>query len=389
MGIYRARVATENGTEILTLSAHNGEEAHSLAQESGLVLSCRRTAALLSRIPLTSEEREQLLTQLSFLLSSGIGTSQALSLIKQNSAGRIESVCAQLLRYIEEGDNLDVAIERIGAPDFPPAVMAMVESGFRSGEATASLEAAAQFEAELRELKESAGSRIVSAFIGFLTSTFFTLLSVFYFGPKVLDSDLIRAGGDAVSVAWANVLGYGIGALMGALFFFVVFILYVHFVIRRFLPLGADKITMAIPVWREIALSKEKYLSFHGVAAMIHSGVSLDEAFRTLAGSTPDGVLRSELVGAREAVHNGRPWVDAFSSMSAIDLAALKNANDRKQIADAFRRLSKAHKKAYAQALRKAGFMLELTSALCLTLAGVVIFALTVLPMLQASAGIL
>lgn len=33
--------------------------------------------------------------------------------------------------------------------------------------------------------------------------------------------------------------------------------------------------------------------------------------------------------------------------------------------------------------------MLELTSALCLTLAGVVIFALTVLPMLQASAGIL
>ena len=389
MAFFEARVATEDGTQILTLAANDLDEARSLAGRSGLVLSCRRSLALLSNIPMNSEEREQLLSQLSFLLSSGIGASQALTLIRNNNRGRIEEVCAMLLRHIEEGDNLDQAIDKIGAPDFPPAVMAMVESGFRSGEATASLEAAANFEAELRELKESAGSRIVSAFIGFLTSTFFTLLSVFYFGPKILESDLIKAGGDAVNVGWANVIGYAIGAFMGGLFFMILFMLYVHFVIRRFMPLGADRITMSFPVWREIALSKEKYLSFHGISAMIKSGVNLDEAFRTIATSTPEGILKEEMTQARSAVQGGTSWVDAFSSMSAIDLAALRNASDRRQIADTFRRLSKTHKKAYATSLKKAGFMLELISALCLTLAGVVIFALTILPMLQASSGIL
>lgn len=389
MATYSAKVIDDNGSHVLSLAAESYQDALEEAQRQGRVVYCRKDTVWLPRPSLNSEEREQLLTQLAFLTSAGTGTGAALRTMQGHYSGRMAQVCGELLGYIEAGFSLDQAMEKIGSSDFPTTTLALVRAGYRAGQGVEALESAANFETQLRALKASSGAGLMSASLGFIAAALTTLASVFYIGPSVLGSSLITAAGDSVSVQWANTTGAVLGWLMGAILLFLVLLGGVHFGLRRFSPEIADKITLALPVWRDIALAKERYLAFFSIQALASPNVSLEQAFEITAKGTAAGALRSELLTAAEAVREGRAWVGALRTMDAIDMAALKGVTDRVQLATVFKKLSEQHRIRYGRAREKASFLLQTTAAVCLTASGGILFGLSVLPMLQAASTIL
>lgn len=389
MALYFAKVLADDGSYVLTLAADSLDEARAEAALQGRVVYCKKRAGWLPMPRLNSEEREQLLTQLAFLTSSGTGTGAALRTMQGHYSGRMEQVCGELLGHIEGGMALDQAMEKVGTQDFPAATLALVRAGYRAGQGVEALEGAASFEQQLRALKASSGAGLISASLGFFAAVTTTLLSVFYVGPQILESSLIAAAGDAVSVGWANTVGLWLGWGMVALVLVMLFFVVNHFGVRRFNPVFADHMTLRVPLWRDIALARERYLAFFSVQAMVAPNVSLEQAFEITAKGTPPGALKKELTDAARDVREGRSWVGSLRTLDAIDRAALNGVTDRDQLSLVFKKLAQQYRLRYGRSREKASLVLHTTAALCLTASGGVLFGLSALPMLQATTNIL
>lgn len=386
--LYKAKIIDKAGAQILVLAAESEAQALLEAEKAGKVIYCKRHYDFSDFRTLTSDEREQFLSQLSFLTSSGVGTGEALRILQANHSGRIESLAGELLMQIEFGLDLSTALSLTGVRDFPPASLALIAAGYRSGDGPQALKAAAEFEADMRALTADSSSELMSALMGFVAAIGCTLLSVFYLGPNVLSSELTKVAG-GVDVAWAMSMGYVLGGVMCAMVLLLLALVVIRYALRGMYPGFSDMVTQAIPLWSDLALSKERFLAFFSLQVLSAPNISLEHAFEVTARGVAPGVLRNELEAARQAIQKGQEWVPALGCLSPIDRAALSVAGDRRQLAEIFGKLSLQYKGSYAKSKRFAASALKLIAAVALTLSGGLLFALTILPMLQAVQSIL
>lgn len=389
MSLFEAKIIDAQGSQLLTISAPDLHSAYSLAEQSGKVVYCKKRFSPFQSMSLTSAERELLLSQLAFLTASGMGTGAALRTLQSNYSGRLAQVAGELLAYIEAGEGLDTAMEQLGSADIPAATQALVRAGYRAGQGSEGLEAAAGFESELRELKKTSGADMIISSVSFLGAVVLILATVFYIGPSILATPLISGAGDAVDVEWALILGKVTALFMFLLLAGVAFLTATHLLVRQRYPLWADRLTLRVPLWRDVVLSRERYLGFFSIQALMGPSISLEQVFDIAAKGTPKGMLRTELERAGQAVRDGEDWLPHLNSLSPIDKAALSGAADRRQLAHTFKRLAGQYRDRYSRSRETATNLLRVCSALTLTIAGGVLFALSVLPMLQASSSIL
>ena len=80
----------------------------------------------------------------------------ALFIMQQNFSGNIQKVCAKLSRLLATNEPQD-AIEKIGQPNFPPPVIAMIKAGASAGSLPDALRDAADFEQEMTTIKKESG----------------------------------------------------------------------------------------------------------------------------------------------------------------------------------------------------------------------------------------
>jgi general secretion pathway protein F len=196
-------------------------------------------------------------------------------------------------------------------------------------------------------------------------------------------------GGSAVQIGPINMLGKVITWIMITLMGLGGMLGFLASVGRRILPIYADKIIMLIPYYRDLVLAQRNYTTFYGLSLFVKSGVRLEEALKLAAAAAPAGALRADLLRAAQAVNDGKPWQTAMMTLHPTDRAALASALDREQISRTFDTLSRQYRELYAQRLASFVPILSLLSALFLSLAGFVLFGETILPMLQATNGVL
>lgn len=384
MAYFRAEVASSKGSRVITLCAESVAEAEAAFSAEGLLVSdVAEVKGSVRHRSLSDAERNGLLSRLAFLLSSGLGSSAALRTLSRHYEGAPRIACGKLLEQIEAGHTLAVAIERVGPPDFPEAVSALITAGYRAGKGAEAIAAAVAFEEDLQSMQGSAGNRLVSALIGFLFSALVVLGTIFYLAPRTLNSGIVQ-GGEA-SVGWALALGYVVMTCLAAPILFMVF----QGMLRGLSPLRFAALASRTPVWRDLVLGKARHLAFYSLAALIRSGSALETCFALVAKTSPSPMVAAELTRAAELVTDGQPWAPAFGSIEGIERSAMLTATDKKQIAAVFERLSLRYKEAYRKSLVKAALGLEATAAVTLVMAGAVMFGLTILPMLQSASAIL
>lgn len=125
---------------------------------------------------------------------------------------------------------------------------------------------------------------------------------------------------------------------------------------------------------------------------MRHRGLlRLEECLRLSRDNSPRGELRDDLERARAVIVKGssKPWPYVMTTLHPTDKAALATAQDRSQIATTIAELALQYRNLYRQRIAVFVPVAQVLAAVFLSLAGVVLFGVAIVPPLQMTSGIL
>lgn len=390
MALYESKVRTRNNKiKRVEVRAKSSREAEASFSKSGRVISVRRKVSFDLSRGLSEAERQVMFTRLASMLTSKVGTSDALGLLRDTFSGRIQEISGKLLGYLDSGDDLAEAIERVGPPDFPEATVALIKAGARSGETGKAIKDAATFEYELHNVKKGAAKGLWTGVFSFLFAGALTVVSTLYVGPKIMDSPLIKSAGSGVDIGWINTTANVVGYTMAALLILATVLWLLSVVGRRVLPTQADGLILKIPYYKDLVLSRNNFIVFYGLSLLIRSGVRIEEALRLSAHGAPRGALKNDLLAGERAVKTGKPWAAAMATLHPTDKAALLSAVDREQTAHTLDTLANQYRELYAQRLASFVPIVNMLAAIFMTVAGGILFGESIMPMLMASKSLL
>jgi general secretion pathway protein F len=388
MATYKATIKSGKGVAEFEIEAETIDTAKMIARRRGKVMTIKKVSAASSLFEshLTVAERQILLQNLSNMLGARLGASEAIEVIRRTFSGNVKKVSDKILRHMETGADIVEALERIGAPNFPDTVLALIRAGSRSGETWRSLRDAALFEQEIENVKKNSKGGIGAGVAGFLVAAGVTLGTKFYVAPKLMDSDFFKMAADKVDLTFIDAMTNVVGFTMLFLTVIFVFLLLLGGVGRKVVPAFSDMIVMKIPFYKDLILAKNNYTTLYGLSLLIRSGVPMEQSLSLTAQASPKGALRKDLEKGVAAIKKGKPWAAAMDSLAETDKAALSVSADREQIADTLGNLSVYYKEAYARVVGSVGPTLQLIAAIFLVLSGGILFGYTMLPMLQVAA---
>jgi general secretion pathway protein F len=392
MATFQGKIRTRtNQIRSVEIRGPDKADARKQAARMGRVVTFKRTYRASMGGKMTAGDRQMFFTRLASMLGSRVGTSDALMLLRDTFGGKISEVSGRLLNYVQSGDDLAGAFAKVGQPDFPDATIALIQAGSRSGDTYRALQDARMFEWELNNVKKGAAKGLYTGVFSFLMAGGMVIASTLYIGPKIMESDLIKASnkkGD-VNIDWINTVGYVTGYLMAVLLAIGFLMWGLSFLGRRIAPVTVDRVIMKIPYYKDLVLSRNNFIVLYGLALLVKSGVRTEEALNLSAQGAPRGALKADLIAARDAVKTGRQWPKVMNTLHPTDKAALMSATDREQVAHTLDTLATQYRELYAQRLASFVPILNLAAALFMSIAGGLLFGQSILPMLMASSALL
>lgn len=385
---YAIRVMTKKGIETLTVIAKNQEEAREIVKSQGRVVSIKSTFSLNLSRPLNRGDRITVLRRLAMMSRSRVSLTNSLTIIHESFGGAMSRVAKSLKSRIIAGDDIIQAMESLPA-DFPNSTVSLVKSGMHSGELYQAFENAANFEYEMFQIAKTARNGLLNAAFEFIMASVLIIATAFWVGPWVLDSEMMRSAGDAVDIDWAFGLAYFLAGLIMLVLVVSTFLLSIAYIFKPLAPTFADNITLKIPIFRDLVLSKTYYSVFYGLSLLISSGVRIKESLYLSSRNAPPGAVHTDLVNAMKALEEGEEWAYKMVNLHPTDRACLATSQDRMEIADAFRSVAMSHRDNYSQRISQVIPTLSMFSNLLMAFAGFLIFAMMMLPNLQLVKGIL
>lgn len=383
-------VRTKSGNKIHThrVVAASPEEARKLCPSDDPVVSIRKQNTLLTYRALSASDRITLLRRLAMMTRSGVGLSRALLTIKDSFTGPISRAANDIMIKVSQGDDFDEVLANMPA-DFPPTTVSLIRSGMHGGEIYKALNSAAEFEIEMHTIGISARGGMTGAAIEFVIAIGLILVTAYWAAPEALKSPIYSAAGDSVNIGWAFLLADIMAIFSLAIVVFLLTLFLVSFVFKPLAPNFSDAFTLKIPVFRDLVLSKNYYSVFYGLSLLVASGVRLKIAMSLAYQSAPAGAIAQDLKNAIEAIDRGDDWGVEMKRLHPTDRACLSTSQDRADIAEAFNVVAMGHRENYKQRVGQVVPALSALSNTFMFMAGFLIFAMLMLPTLQATRGML
>lgn len=372
-----------------TISAKNKGEATRIGRKHGKVISVSKASGGLFNIPMDQADRQIFLQRLSAMLASKVGTGEALSLMEATFSGPIKTVSKKMLDFVENGDGIGQAMEKIGTPNFTAQIIALVQAGERGGDTALALRNAADFEMEMSQIKRSAGFAIYGGIGGIFAALGILLGTKYYFAPQIIENDFMQRFmstiGDSVDsfMLLTNVSLIVLGIVIA----FMLMIFVVSSLGKLVAPVGADRFITKIPIVKDLVLARNNYTALFGMSMLVNSGVSMEQALSISASATKKGQMRDDFESAHRAVRSGNPWAMAMKGLHPTDKAALSTSQDRDQIAKSLNAIADQYKAIFASRIAMTAPVLQGIAGIFLLLSAASLFGLTIMPMLQISAS--
>ncbi len=388
MATFTIKYRSRGEIKSTKLSADNLEMAKRQAQRFGGVLSVTRDASGFGKKGMSSADRYTFLVRLGTMLASRMSTADALRLLRDSFTGTISDAAMRLLERISAGIDLPTAIAE-ERTHFPGSIGLIIKVSAKSGQIAIALKDAASFEQRLGQIKRGSGRVIVSAVFGFIMAAVLVAASVFYIGPEIMKMGIMASQKDKIDVGWINNIAAGIAIFISVTAVIMLGLLWLATMGRSLFPEWADKIILRIPYYSDIVMAQDNYLVLRRLSLMIGSGVRVEEALQSAYEGAKKGLLKHDLERALVNLKTGQKWSTALSTLHPTDRAALSLAADRSQIAQNLDMIAEQSQDLYIQRVNSFAPVLMVVSAIAVTLAGLVLFGQTVLPMLQIAAKLL
>lgn len=374
------------------ISAKNEAEARKKAAAGGAqVISIKLLRAGSRWDRMSVADRLVFFQRLSSMLGSKVGTSEALDIIYQSFSGTVRDAARILRDQIMAGASLYEAMAAAGPRYFPDTVVAIIKTGSTGGDLAYAVREAARFERELDSVKRESSKGLFSALMGFIIGIITILASTLYVAPMIMNSSLITATTDGVDIGWVLTMAEIVTWVAVSVAVVIFGIFFYGVVLRPLAPAAVDRGILKIPFYRDMALAKNNYMVFFGLAVLLKAGLRVEEALSLTIDSAPKGELRNDLERALKAIIKGsaRPWPYEMTLLHPTDKAALATAQDRTQTAQTIQDLAEQYQSIYRARLAIFVPLCQAFSAVLLSLAGFVLFAVSTIPLLQSMSSIM
>jgi general secretion pathway protein F len=387
---YVCRITTRDNRVIEQIvPAKTEREAKSIASRFGKVISVRKQNPLFKvfRQRLKPRERIILMQRLAMMLKSKVPVMEALDILYDSFSGVSRRVIQEIKTKTDATADLIRTIESM-TYDFPAATIALIKAGAESGETHSALLDAAEFEKEMLEAKDGNKVAIFIAvmyyLIGMVAVIAIELWGIPYMKGlsfmKMVPTEKMELVYDISHYAFVIVI---IMAVITVLIFAIL-------LLRPVLPVVSDGLILKIPMIRDIIMSQRYYVTFYSLSRMLASGVRLDDAFRISIRNTPSGVIRSDLENALKAIIAGRlDWGKEMKHIDAADRAAILTAQNIDDVTESMRNVAKGKRDMYLYKISIFTPTLSAIGFITLMIAGVVIFAVSTIPMMEGMLNIL
>lgn len=374
----------------VVIAANSLSAARDKGGREGRVLDVRplRGGNRMSKMSLN--DRLVFFQRLASMIGSKVGTTEALNVIYQSFTGTVREAARILRDQIERGASLHEAMEAAGPRYFPEAIVAIVRTGSRGGDMAFALREAVRFERELSVVKKESGKGIMSALAGFIVGVITIFASTVYVAPLILNSGLVTANG-GTDIGWVMTMANWVTFIASAVTLVMFGIFMYSVVLRPFAPAAVDRGVLKIPFYRDMALAKTNYMVFFGLAVLLKAGLRVEEALKLTIESSPKGELRNDLERAVQALVKGssQPWPYVMTMLHPTDKAALATAQNVEQTARTIEELALQYQSLYRSRLEMFVPIMQILAALFLSIAGFVLFGVSIVPLMQTMTAIM
>lgn len=381
MAFYKIVIKRQDGKkESFEIEAETERQAEYEGLRKGSVISISKKSDFqLWETGMSPPERNTFLYTLA-TLTGALSMNDALFIMQQNFSGNIQKVCAKLSRLLATNEPQD-AIEKIGSPNFPPPVIAMIKAGASAGSIPDALREAADFEQEMLNIKKESGKGMYQAVGAFLLAAAVIFVVMFKVMPWMMESPLLQAMN--VDISWLDPFAYSALYSMLFLFSFFIFFTLLGTLGRVIAPNAADSLIVKIPMYKDLVLSKMNYVTIYQLSRLIEKGIPLKVALSKTTENTQAGKLKSNLAQAIINLNEGKEWSDAMETFSPMDRAGLRASTDAVKISRTLKDLSLQYKNTYQRAVARVATTLFFIGMIYLGIAALLLFAYTTIPVLD------
>lgn len=381
---FDVRVKTSAGYDTLRVSAQSITDAKEKASSMGRVLSAKVAKGQLISQGLKATERVFLLRRIASLTKSRNSLANTLDTIADTFPGKIADISKSLSAKMQDGANVIDALKTM-PEHFPPATVSLIKSEIHANGISSAFRNAAQFEEEMLKIGKDASSGFSGAMVQVIVGILTILGTVYWMAPWLLDSPMFSMAERTPIVDMMFLVGDIHGVIIGAMTAIAFVILLMTQVFRPLIPDMSDRITVKIPVFRDIVLSKKYYVVFYSLSLLVKAGINIKESLEVAHESAPRGAIKQDIQAAIRALEEGRVWVDDMVNLSKTDRACIRTAESRDDIAESFMDIADSHKDIYVYRIRQVIPVLYLTGVYMSVVGMVLMMGLTIIPTFQLS----
>lgn len=385
---FDVRVKTNTSYDTLRISAETISDAKEKASSVGRVLSAKASKGQIISRGLKARDRIFLLKRIASLTKSRNSLANTLEVIAETFPGKIADVSKSLNAKMQDGANIIDALKTM-PEHFPSSTVSLIKSEIHANGISTAFKNAAAFEDEMLKIGKDAQEGFAGAMVQLVVGSITILGTVYWMAPWMLDSPLFSMSEQTDVVTLMFLLGDIHGAIIAFLLGIFTVILLMTQVFKPLVPEFSDRITVKIPIFRDIVLSKKYYIVFYGLSLLVKAGIGIKESLEIAYGSAPKGAIKNDIKAAILAIEEGRVWADDMVNLSKTDRACMRTAQSKEDIAESFMDIADSHKDIFIYRIKQTIPVLYLLGVYMSVMGMVLMMGLTIIPTFQLSGSLL
>lgn len=378
---WQARVKVGNEVHEITVSGSSEESARKSASRHGKLISISIVKQSSLAFGMNRHERFVFLMRMATMIGSRFPVSQALRLMISSFTGKIREAARNALPQVEDGIPLGEALAR-DVKNFPGSIGLLIKTGSAGGDTANALREAAEFEKLIGEASKGAMMSVIRSYAYMFIALALLAVNQYYVVPEMFNSSIMRMAQDADFSFWENIGWYFLvfqAVAIGILTFLVV----LATVGRRIAPDKIDKLILKIPIMCDIVISQDNFIGLYRMSLLVQAGVPLNETINSCYESSRAGALKEDFKRASMALKRGDKWAKYMNTLHPTDRAALMLMPDNDELARNLNYMAEQSKTLYLERLKVVSPIMDVISALMMSVAGFIILIVTTIPQLE------
>jgi type II secretory pathway component PulF len=265
----------------------------------------------LSILPVSTVDIVTMTQNLSVMLGAGLTVPESLSVLVDQSGGKLRAILARLNEEVQGGEMLGDALEKFGK-EFGPIFISAVKVGENSGTLSKNLtHVASQMEQDLEVRRNVQGAMlypsiiiIATIILGLALATFVLpqMTSIF----RSLDVELPWTTRTLIFVADQFQTH---GAIVTPTVLLTLF-LSAYLLRRRFMQPVVHRAVLYIPLLKTFIHELNRARFCRAIGTMLQSGIPIQETLGIVASAMPNYVYRLSILAMHERIESGESFAD-------------------------------------------------------------------------------